>query len=647
MMKYFITLLCVSLSIPVIAGGPKLSQSDIGHVTMIENQVPDASATAGAESVQSSQQSLQERHLTLNDNNLNNKSPRSQSIEDLLGAKIASVDAYNFNWNNETGTAEIYESACAMMGKSCKLKSHSSKDGDVYLSNFYGDFEIPFKIDTTTGIVTIKTGQPLCTMYRDPNSAKSKSLMVTGNARWTLYAVPFSWLMGNDDLGEFIYGQVIEDTIAFNDIFAFLVKTVDGDSVSWGLSPIFKNLTLLTPNGTHGFYYTRPSETGDIGPGTEGHGGLVPRPNKPGSSKPVSPRPFSSIIEANNPSSNNNQFIKKMPYTHLLHIKELQPVVGPVCLPDGYGGSEPGRHGKPGSSKPKSTGPFNDLVYGGEPGIDCNTVIKTGVNPNGTEITTHELVPVYMAFADDTTLMVYNLFGMGLRCHMIIDNNNGTMYLPKQQIYNDGLGKIIINKSSYGTISQDGAIMWEETSGYMGNVSWLPKFESNVLQFLGDSPFVVPLEPEFDEPVVTDTEVVFSATTVQAGILEVFLYMYDDESDDYFEVYNPFTVPRLNTPYGIYLAAIAYNPNTGVSSDITWFEYEVPALALEGMRGDVNNDGAVNISDVTAMIDGLLTNNWDGKNYHNADCNLDKEVSISDVTIMIDYLLTGTWTIIR
>ena len=61
------------------------------------------------------------------------------------------------------------------------------------------------------------------------------------------------------------------------------------------------------------------------------------------------------------------------------------------------------------------------------------------------------------------------------------------------------------------------------------------------------------------------------------------------------------------------------------------------------LRGDVNNDGAVSISDVTAMIDGLLTGNWDGKNYDNADCNLNGEVSISDVTSLIDYLLSGSW----
>ena len=60
-------------------------------------------------------------------------------------------------------------------------------------------------------------------------------------------------------------------------------------------------------------------------------------------------------------------------------------------------------------------------------------------------------------------------------------------------------------------------------------------------------------------------------------------------------------------------------------------------------RGDVNDDGSVNISDVTALIDYLLSNNASGINLAGADCNQDSSVNISDVTSLIDYLLSGTW----
>ena len=61
------------------------------------------------------------------------------------------------------------------------------------------------------------------------------------------------------------------------------------------------------------------------------------------------------------------------------------------------------------------------------------------------------------------------------------------------------------------------------------------------------------------------------------------------------------------------------------------------------IQGDVNGDGNVNISDVTALIDYLLTGNANGINVTAADCNLDGNINISDVTALIDYLLTGNW----
>ena len=59
------------------------------------------------------------------------------------------------------------------------------------------------------------------------------------------------------------------------------------------------------------------------------------------------------------------------------------------------------------------------------------------------------------------------------------------------------------------------------------------------------------------------------------------------------------------------------------------------------LRGDVNGDGSVNISDVTALIDLLLG----GGTINNpaADCNQDSSVNISDVTSLIDYLLSSHW----
>ena len=56
--------------------------------------------------------------------------------------------------------------------------------------------------------------------------------------------------------------------------------------------------------------------------------------------------------------------------------------------------------------------------------------------------------------------------------------------------------------------------------------------------------------------------------------------------------------------------------------------------------GDVNHDGTVNISDVTALIDYILSSNEDACVIC-ADVNADGVVNISDVTALIDMILSG------
>ena len=75
-----------------------------------------------------------------------------------------------------------------------------------------------------------------------------------------------------------------------------------------------------------------------------------------------------------------------------------------------------------------------------------------------------------------------------------------------------------------------------------------------------------------------------------------------------------------------------------------WGEPDSCEITVYTNPGDVNRDGYVNISDVTRIIDYLLSDNPEGISVDNADTNRDEHVNISDVTALIDYLLSGKWS---
>ena len=61
------------------------------------------------------------------------------------------------------------------------------------------------------------------------------------------------------------------------------------------------------------------------------------------------------------------------------------------------------------------------------------------------------------------------------------------------------------------------------------------------------------------------------------------------------------------------------------------------------IRGDVNNDGLVNLTDVTVLVNYLMNEDASLINIDAADCSQDGQVSITDVTVLINYLMNETW----
>lgn len=86
-----------------------------------------------------------------------------------------------------------------------------------------------------------------------------------------------------------------------------------------------------------------------------------------------------------------------------------------------------------------------------------------------------------------------------------------------------------------------------------------------------------------------------------------------------------------------------YHKDVSDNGEGDYFALDNIKIEPKSIRGDVNDDSSVNITDVTSLIDYLLSGNVDGLNLAAADCNNDTNVNITDVTTLIDYLLSGTW----
>lgn len=94
-----------------------------------------------------------------------------------------------------------------------------------------------------------------------------------------------------------------------------------------------------------------------------------------------------------------------------------------------------------------------------------------------------------------------------------------------------------------------------------------------------------------------------------------------------------FTCPNLEPAR--YMAVIYYYDQNNTVQAVKTTSYQV--VGSTGLRGDVNGDGAVNVSDVTTLVNMIL--GTETMNKTRADVDNDGSVNVSDVTALINLIL--------
>ena len=143
---------------------------------------------------------------------------------------------------------------------------------------------------------------------------------------------------------------------------------------------------------------------------------------------------------------------------------------------------------------------------------------------------------------------------------------------------------------------------------------------ADITMTLGETEIVV----EFDEPYVYEggNFVIETKVVESSGWNELYFYGVETNVNNVLHV--------------------RYAASTDAFCPKTTFTYE-GGEEPTWTRGDVDMNGEIGISDVTTLIDYILSGNAEGISLEAADCDENSEIGIADVTKLIDYILSGSW----
>ena len=521
MKNLFLTIVCACMALVLMAAAPK----------------PDVAASKSM----SLHQFLRERNLTPNDNRLTQKAPSRTLAENLLGTRIVVMEAQALEDIDENFSPILSDTVYSLGWNNNVFSWENGAYDDEYynyfcIDGFYGKYQLPLGIYE-------ETGEPFLT------SCWVSSDMIEGEFKKVLH----SWATYQRvDTVINVYFYTLD--CFFNDDFTDIVGTVYDDGSIWfdgqgffyteeehityrkigaqgnpslysrdtiaHVSPVLSNIYLLQPNGIHEcqvqesqsssstepFHFIVDASTlrviywDDVSAGNSGGGGISTCGNGGMKDRPIGPRnPTRSSLSMLPQGDNDDAPVDDAPAVTVSIIDNMRKIVkssfsgisslGVTLGPLGGGGREPGHPIGPGHTRDLGSGSVINHTL--PQGSICST--------NGDTYNIQN--PVYMFQVNDSTVFVYNLFGLGSTINAMFIHEDGTMTLPGQALFYDpAKDDDICNYTLEGDsltfgnsgLATNDTISWGITVPHGFINSYPMTFDNNRLFFINGSKFVLP-----------------------------------------------------------------------------------------------------------------------------------------------------------
>lgn len=595
MKNLFLTIVCACTVLPLIAGAPKGNVASSGRTSL--------------------HQLMRERNLTPSDNRLTKKAPRRLTSEGLIGTRIVLMEATAIDDFDENDNPIFSDTVYSLgWGNNVTSYAEGAYDDEYFaffgIDNFYGKGYLPLELDMETGEPYLFSnflayGDTITGEFKRSGSYYYK----TDTVRTSIFFLLSDFCGYGEYEGQ--PGTVFDDgSILFEGEYIIYTEeeyltyrrrgmtgtvTLNNADTAAFVSPILSNIYLLQPNGIHEYttfmdttsspsssgshfvwtytvdelkkktYYVSrvsgliPGTGGGTGGGgntaiTFGSGGLAP--------KPIDPRRPKSIKSPSSPKDFDDPTGEIMSVGGKRDWNLIKSDLSDVNFRP-FGNQPMGGGGRrEGPLVPHSIGDYHGgaVMRGGD-----NTSLTTS---RVTDI--QEQSPVYMFQVDDSTVLVYNLYGLGSTVNVMMLNEDGTMTFPGQALfYDEVLNDDFCNYSLRGDTLDLGnkgqftpdSITWGITVPH-GMINTYPEYYDNNRLFFTDGSLFgqIPADPYLRGDVNNSGTV--SIGDVTALINRLLSGVFDDSQD------------------------------------------------FSSVNADVNRDGKYSIADVTTLINFLLSNNW-------------------------------------